>query len=134
MLQITAVNRPCFRSSSRLICPCKEPCQSEIAYRWLCAAVPCRDTATTGQRIGLAFLTVSTLAMNALNIKASKTLLMRTSIATDTPPPKKAADTGKRTELLFRALINRVAIRWNRWRFVSFRGAGAVNLSAPSIY
>jgi len=35
--------------------------------------------------------------------------------------PEKAAKTDRWTEILFRALSNRVA---KRWRFVSFRGAG----------
>ena len=36
-------------------------------------------------------------------------------------PSEKAADTDRWTEILFRALSNRVA---KRWRFVSFRGVG----------
>jgi len=36
-------------------------------------------------------------------------------------PTEKAADTDRWTEILFRALSNRVA---KRWRFVSFRGQG----------
>jgi hypothetical protein len=36
-------------------------------------------------------------------------------------PSERAAKTDRWTEILFRALSNRVA---NRWRFVSFRGAG----------
>ena len=36
-------------------------------------------------------------------------------------PSAKAADTDRWTEILFRALSNRVA---KRWRFVSFRGVG----------
>jgi len=39
----------------------------------------------------------------------------------DTSAWKKAANTDRWTEILFRALSNRVA---NRWRFVSFRGTG----------
>ena len=52
------------------------------------------------------------------------------SIVKDTSPATNARGTDRQTEILFRALSNRVA---RRWRFVSFRGIKGVNGAASSI-
>jgi hypothetical protein len=83
--------------------------------------------ATNSDTITLGELIESVLTMtDALSVKSKNTLLMSASIANDTPVWKAIAR-DKYTEILFRALINRISERktWrsgHRWRLVSFRG------------
>jgi hypothetical protein len=75
----------------------------------------------SNDRITLGELLLSAAKMSdALRDDTKKTLVMSASIANDARAPQKVIATEQYTELLFRALVSRVAKL--RWRFESFRG------------
>jgi hypothetical protein len=77
----------------------------------------------SNDRITLGELLLSTSKMSdALRLDTKKTLVMSCSISTNATPPDKVIATEQYTEILFRALVSRVAKL--RWRFEAFRGPG----------
>jgi hypothetical protein len=77
----------------------------------------------SNDRITLAELLLSAAKMSdALREDTKQTIILTASIAQDATAPEKVIATQQYTELLFRALVSRVAKM--RWRFESFRGKG----------
>jgi hypothetical protein len=88
------------------------------------ADVTYSDTITLGE------LMLSVLKMtDALSVETKKTLVMSASIAGDATAMAKAIASDKYTEILFHALVGRVA---KRWRFESFRGPRGGNPAESS--
>jgi hypothetical protein len=77
----------------------------------------------SNDRITLGELLLSASKMSdALRVDTKKTVVISCSIANNATAPEKVIATEQYTEILFRALVSRVAK--TRWRFEAFRGPG----------